>query len=165
MSSPVQKDHRALEVLLVEDNHGDAVLTYEAFKDCKITIDLIRVKDGDEAMTYLKKEGKYADVRTPALILLDLNLPKKNGHEVLEEVKNAPLLKEIPVMVLTSSTLNEDIHKAYKAKADFYMVKPSDIAGFNDAMKYVEEVWLTSLQYHQPSEKISTAERNYNEHS
>jgi two-component system, chemotaxis family, response regulator Rcp1 len=153
MTLPAQKSHKALDVLLVEDNHGDAVLTHEAFKDCKVPVDLIRVKDGEEAMAYLRKEGKYAEARTPALILLDLNLPKKNGLEVLEEVKADPLLREIPVMMLTSSTLDVDIQTAYKAKADFYMVKPSNLDGFNEAMKYVEEVWLNSLQYHDPSEK------------
>jgi chemotaxis family two-component system response regulator Rcp1 len=153
MSLPVQKNNRALEILLVEDNHGDAVLTYEAFKDFNIPVDLIRVKDGEEAMTYLKKEGRYGTVQTPAFILLDLNLPRKNGLQVLEEVKNDPRLEKIPVMVLTSSNSHSDVDDAYKAKANFYMVKPFDLAGFQEAMKYVEEVWLTNLRYYDLSEK------------
>ena len=153
MTLPAQKNHKALDVLLVEDNHGDAVLTHEAFKECKIAVDLIRVKDGEEAMAYLRKEGRYAEAHAPALILLVLNLPKKNGLEVLEEVKNDPLLSEIPVMMLTSSTLDADLQNAYKSKGDFYMVKPSDLDGFNEAMKYVEEIWLKSLQYQDASEK------------
>src|ERR1700721_2694821 len=120
MTLPAQKNHKALDVLLVEDNHGDAVLTHEAFKECKIAVDLIRVKDGEEAMAYLRKEGRDAEAHSPALIRLDLNLPKKNGLEVLEEVKNDPLLSEIPVMMLTSSTLDADLQNAYKSKADFY---------------------------------------------
>jgi CheY-like chemotaxis protein len=147
MTLQSKKINRALDVLLVEDNHGDATLTFEAFKDFKVPVDLIRVKDGEEAMAYLKKENKYADVRTPDLILLDLNMPKKNGQEVLEEIKNDPRLKEIPVLVLTSSKSDTDIQKAYEAKANFYIAKPTDLAGFYEAMRYVEDVWLSSLKY------------------
>src|ERR1700733_14183276 len=137
MAIPTQKINRALDVLLVEDDHGDALLTFEAFKDFKVPVDLIRVKDGEEAMAYLKKENNYFGVRTPDLILLDLNMPKKNGQEVLEEIKNDPQLNEIPVLILTSSKSDVDIRKAYEAKADFYIAKPTDLAGFYEAMRYV----------------------------
>ena|ERR1700679_744882 len=148
-----EKINRSLDILLVEDNHGDAVLTYEAFKSCKIPVDLIRVKDGEEAMLYLRKEGQYAGVHLPDLILLDLNMPKKNGLEVLKEVKGDYQLREIPVMILTSSQSDRDTEDTYEAKANFYIVKPSDLDGFYEVMKYVEEIWLSSLQYRDSSEK------------
>jgi two-component system, chemotaxis family, response regulator Rcp1 len=153
LAIPTPKSFRSLDVLLVEDNGGDATLTFEAFKDFKTPVDLIRVKDGEDAIAYLKKKSKYADVRTPDLILLDLNIPKKSGLEVLEEVKSDPQLREIPVVVLTSSNSDSDIRKAYAAKANFYIVKPSDLNGFNEAMRYVEEVWLPTLKYQDSSEK------------
>jgi CheY-like chemotaxis protein len=148
-----KKINRSLDILLVEDNHGDAVLTYEAFKSCKTPVDLIRVRDGEEAMLYLRKEGRYAGVRIPDLILLDLNMPKKNGLEVLKEVKSDHRLQEIPVMVLTSSQSNRDTEDTYEAKANFYMVKPANLDGFYEVMKYVEDIWLSSLQYRTDSEK------------
>jgi chemotaxis family two-component system response regulator Rcp1 len=148
-----EKINRSLDILLVEDNHGDAFLTREAFKVCKIPVNLIRVKDGEEAILYLKKESLYAGVRAPELILLDLNMPKKNGLEVLKEIKSDRRLREIPVMVLTSSQSSRDTEDTYEAKADFYIVKPSNLDGFYEVMKYVEEIWLSSLQYRDPSEK------------
>ncbi len=139
------KPTRVLDVLLVEDNHADAVLAFEAFKNLKMPVDLIRVSDGEEALAYLKKENKYAEVRDPDLILLDLNMPKKGGLEVLKEIKNDPKLKEIPVLVLTSSQSEEDMENAYEFHANFYIVKPADFTGLCEAMKYLEEIWLPTL--------------------
>lgn len=146
MALETPKPTRVLDVLLVEDNHADAVLAFEAFKNFKMPVDLIRVSDGEEALAYLKKENKYAGVRAPDLVLLDLNMPKKGGMEVLTEIKNDPKLKEIPVLVLTSSQSNEDLEKAYEAHANFYIVKPADFNGLCEAMKYLEEIWLPTLK-------------------
>lgn len=148
-----QKISGPLKILLVEDNLGDATLAFVAFKDFKTPVNLIRVKDGEDAITYLKKEREYVDVCTPDLILLDLNMPKKSGLEVLEEIKSDPQLKEIPVIVLTSSKSDLDIRKAYEAKADFFITKPSDFPGFCEAMRYVEEFWLSTLKHQDSPEK------------
>ena len=142
-----------MDILLVEDDDADSVLAFEAFKDFKRPVELIRVKDGEEALAYLKKENKYTRVSTPDLILLDLNMPKKGGMEVLVEIKSDPRLKEIPVVVLTSSQSNKDTEDAYEAKANFYLVKPSDFTGFCEAMRFLEEVWLPTLKPKDTSEK------------
>jgi CheY-like chemotaxis protein len=148
MTLETAKNSRVLDILLVEDDNADAVLVFEAFKDFKTPVDLIRVKDGEEALAYLKKEGKYDKAHTPDLVLLDLNMPKKGGLEVLREMKNNPKLKEITVVVLTSSQSNKDTEDTYEAKANFYMVKPSDFTGFCDAMKFLEETWLPTIKHH-----------------
>lgn len=136
---------RAVRILLVEDNPGDAALTLEAMKDFKIPVEVTRVPDGDDALAYLKKEGAYSGVPLPDLILLDLNMPKKSGVEVLAEIKGTPPWEKIPVLVLTSSQAEADIQKAYDSKANFYIVKPPDLFGLFDTMKYVEEVWLKGI--------------------
>jgi CheY-like chemotaxis protein len=153
MTLPTPKKIRVLNILLVEDDQADAVLVFEAFKNFKTPVNLIRVKDGEEALAYLKKEGQYAAVTAPDLILLDLNMPKKGGIEVLEEMKSDPQLKEIPVMVLTSSQSHADIRTAYTAQANFYIVKPSDFPAFCEAMKFVEDIWLPTLKRPDPPEK------------
>jgi two-component system, chemotaxis family, response regulator Rcp1 len=141
-----QSTTRPVKILLVEDDLGDATLTVEAFKDFKTPIELTRVMDGEEAISYLKKEGEYSSVSSPDLVLLDLNMPKKNGLEVLNEIKNDPKWNEIPVLILTCSKANVDILKAYEAKANFYLVKPPDLFGLYDTMKFVEEVWFKGIR-------------------
>jgi CheY-like chemotaxis protein len=142
-----------MKILLAEDDMADAVLVSEAFKNFKRPVELIRVKDGEEALAYLRKEDKYAAAPTPDLILLDLNMPKKGGMEVLADLKNDPLLREIPVLVLTSSQADADIRTAYASQANFYIVKPHDFPAFCEAMKFVEDIWLPTLQHPDPSEK------------
>ncbi|HVZ80407.1 MAG TPA: response regulator [bacterium] len=136
---------RSIRVLLVEDNLGDVTLMMEAFKGCKTPVQVFRVKDGEEAIQYLKRRGVHGDAHKPDLVLLDLNMPKKSGFEVLEEIKDDPALKEIPVVILTNSKLDSDIQRAYESRANFFMVKPSDLDGLFAATRYIEDIWLRSL--------------------
>jgi two-component system response regulator len=133
---------KQIEVLLVEDNPGDVLLTQIALKDSKLLNKLNVVGDGIEAMLFLKKEGKYADMPTPDLILLDLNLPKKNGREVLTEIKNDPSLQHIPVAILSSSKNEEEILKTYKLHANCYISKPVDLDGFSKIVRAIENFWF-----------------------
>ncbi len=146
MMAKVQEIPCPVKILLVEDNLGDATLTLEAFKELRTPVELTRVKDGEDAITYLKKEGDYARVSSPDLILLDLNMPKKTGLEVLDEIKNDPRTKEIPVLILSCSKADTDILKAYEAKANFYIVKPPDLFKFYEAIKFVEEFWFKGIK-------------------
>jgi CheY-like chemotaxis protein len=141
-----QKSARPVRILLVEDDLGDANLTIEAFKESKIPVDLKRAADGEDALTYLRKEGVHRGAPSPDLVLLDLNMPRKTGLEVLDEIKSDPNLTEIPVLVLTCSKSDADIRRAYEAKANFYIVKPTDLHEFYAAMKYVEEIWLKGVR-------------------
>jgi CheY-like chemotaxis protein len=136
-------DMRAIEVLMVEDNPGDVRLTREAFKDEKLLVNLHVVEDGEEAIAFLRKKGKYADAPRADLILLDLNLPKKDGREVLAEIKTDEKLKRIPVVVLTTSRAEEDIIRAYNLNANCYITKPVDFEQFTKVVKMVEKFWLT----------------------
>jgi len=145
MTSVTSKIARSIHVLLVEDNLGDVTLIMEAFKGSKRPIQITRAKDGEEALQYLRGTGHYSQVHRPDLILLDLNMPKKTGLEVLEEVKNDSKLKDIPVVVLTNSKLESDVQKAYESRANFYMVKPTDLDELFVAMRYVEDIWLRSV--------------------
>ena len=133
---------KPIEILLVEDNPGDVRLTREAFKSNKITNNLYVVRDGVEAMLFLRQEGDYSDVPRPDLILLDLNLPKKDGREVLAEIKQDGELKTIPVVILTTSSAEEDIIKSYGLHANCYITKPANLAEFIDVMKAIEYFWL-----------------------
>ena len=133
-----------MNVLLVEDNPGDVRLTQEAFKEAKISITLDVTMDGAEAIKFLRKEGEYADAATPDLILLDLNLPKKDGREVLKEIKTDDLLKRIPVVVLTTSNAEQDIMKSYNLHVNCYINKPVDFEKFFDIIQKIEEFWLTT---------------------
>ena len=133
-----------MNVLLVEDNPGDVRLTQEAFKEAKISINLDVTMDGAEAIKFLRKEGEYTDVVTPDLILLDLNLPKKDGREVLKEIKTDDLLKRIPVVVLTTSNAEQDIMKSYNLHVNCYINKPVDFEKFFDIIQKIEEFWLTT---------------------
>jgi two-component system, chemotaxis family, response regulator Rcp1 len=145
MSVSIRKIQPSIQVLLVEDNLGDVTLIMEAFKGSKHPIQVTRAKDGVEAMDYLRGQGRYSHASRPDLILLDLNMPRKSGLEVLEEIKSDPRLKEIPVVVLTNSKMDSDVRKAYESKANFYLVKPSDLDELFVAMRYVEDIWLKSV--------------------
>lgn len=137
---------KPIDILLVEDNPGDVRLTQEALKDSKVKNKLYSVKDGIEAMKYLCKEGEYADAVRPDLILLDLNMPRKDGHEVLMEIKADKGLKRIPVVILTVSKAGEDILKTYDQHANCYITKPIDLDQFLKVIKSIEEFWLTIVK-------------------
>ncbi len=134
---------RPVEILLVEDNPGDARLTKEALKDGKVYNRLTVVPDGVEALAYLRREGQYAGAAQPDLILLDLNLPRKDGREVLAEIKADDRLKRIPVVILTSSSAEQDVLKSYGLHANCYVTKPVDLDQFMAAVKAIEDFWLT----------------------
>lgn len=135
-----------IKILLVEDNPGDVRLTKEALKEAKVQNQLYVVEDGVAALDFLQKNGEYADVERPDLILLDLNLPKKDGREVLEEIKQDPELKRIPVVVLTTSRAEEDILKSYNLHANCYVTKPVDLDQFINIVKSIEDFWLTIVR-------------------
>jgi len=136
----------ALQVLLVEDNPGDVRLTREAFKDAKMHLELNVVGDGVEAMDYLHQRGKYAESSRPDLILLDLNLPRKDGRDVLAEIKGHPLLKTIPVVILTTSASDVDIESSYLLHANCYISKPVDMEGFLTVVKSIDDFWLSVVR-------------------
>lgn len=138
-----RRQSRPVEVLLVEDNPGDVRLTQEALKDGRVMINLTVACDGVEAMDILKRKGTYAYAARPDLILLDLNLPKKNGREVLEEIKADDDLKRIPVIVMTTSKAEQDIHKVYNLNANCYVTKPVDLDEFLNVVRSIEDFWLT----------------------
>ena len=131
-----------VEILLVEDNPGDVRLTKEAMKEGKIRNNLSVASDGIEAMAFLRREGKHADAPRPDVVLLDLNLPKKDGRSVLAEIKADPDLKRIPVVILTSSKADEDIVNSYDSHANCYVTKPGDLEQFIDVVKSVEGFWF-----------------------
>jgi len=137
---------RPIEILLVEDNPGDVRLTSEALKEGKIANNVHVAMDGEEAMAFLKKEGKYSNSVSPDLVLLDLNLPKKNGLEVLTEIKEDPELKHIPVIILSISKLEEDIMQSYKRYANCYILKPGDLNQFLEVVGSIEEFWFTIVK-------------------
>jgi CheY-like chemotaxis protein len=146
MMESIGTDAAAIDVLLVEDSPGDIRLTREAFKDAKVHINLHVATDGAEAMVFLKREGKYANAPRPDLILLDLNLPKKDGREVLEEIKLDPALKIIPVVILTTSASEADILKTYQLHANCYIAKPVDLDGFLKVVKSIDSFWLSVVK-------------------
>jgi CheY-like chemotaxis protein len=132
---------KPLDILLVEDNPTDVLLIQEALKEDRLFNYLHLVEDGVEALDFLRQQGQYATAPRPDLILLDLNLPKKNGHEVLTEIKTNPDLKTIPVIILTTSRAEEDIVKAYGLQANSYVVKPIDFAGFTEVVRSIGQFW------------------------
>lgn len=140
----MEKKVRQVNVLLVEDNPGDVRLTQEAFKEAKMSIKLDVTMDGAEAIKFLRKDGEYSGAETPDLILLDLNLPKKDGREVLREIKTDDALKRIPVVVLTTSNAEQDIMKSYNLHVNCYINKPVDFEKFFDIIQKIEEFWLTT---------------------
>lgn len=137
---------KAIEILLVEDNAGDARLAREAFRDAQVRNRLSWVSDGVEALAFLRREGKYAQAPRPDLILLDLNLPRKGGREVLTEIKADDRLQRIPVVVLTTSQAEEDIARAYQLNANCYIAKPVDLDQFMRVVKTIEDFWLTVVR-------------------
>jgi chemotaxis family two-component system response regulator Rcp1 len=141
---------RPIEILLVEDNPGDIRLTQEGLKEGKIFNTLSVVGDGIEALAFLRREGEYADAPRPDLILLDLNLPRKDGREVLREIKSDPNFRRIPVVVLTTSRAEMDIIGTYDQHANCYIIKPVDFEQFVNVVKSIENFWLTIVKL--PSE-------------
>jgi len=141
----------AFEILLVEDSPGDVRLTREALKDAKMHINLHVVSDGIEAMALLNREGEYANVPRPDLILLDLNLPRKDGRQVLEEIKANPALMTIPIVILTTSASEEDVLRSYRLHANCYISKPVDLDGFLKVIKSIDNFWLSIVKLpHEP---------------
>ena len=136
-------ESRPIEILLVEDSPSDAALTIEALKEGKVANRLNHVEDGVEAMSFLRRQGKYAKATRPDLIMLDLNLPKKDGREVLAELKNDPDLKLIPIIVLTTSRSDKDVLQSYQLNANCYITKPVDFPHFIEVVKSIEQFWLT----------------------
>ena len=135
-----------IQVLLVEDSPGDIRLTQEALKDAKMHINLHVVRDGEAAMSFLMREGEYANAPRPDLILLDLNLPKKDGREVLQEIKESPTLKIIPVVILTTSAAEADILRSYLLHANCYITKPVSLDGFLTVVKSIEDFWMSVVR-------------------
>jgi CheY-like chemotaxis protein len=142
----IGSDAKPMEVLLVEDSAGDVRLTREALKDAKVHVHLQVASDGIEAMAFLKREGQHVDAPRPDLILLDLNLPKKDGRQVLEEIKQSSTLKSIPVVILTTSASEADILRSYMLHANCYITKPVDLNGFLDVVKSIDNFWLSVVK-------------------
>ena len=139
-------NEREIEILLVEDNPGDARLTAEALKEAKVRNKLRHIGDGAEALAFLRGQGKYAGAQRPDLILLDLNLPRKDGREVLAEIKGDERLKRIPVVILTTSQAEEDILRAYNLNANCYVSKPVDLDQFIKVVGTIKDFWLTIVK-------------------
>ncbi|MDO9364777.1 MAG: response regulator [Methylotenera sp.] len=137
---------RQVEFLLAEDNPGDVRLTQEALRESKIRNNLNVVTDGMEAIAFLRRQGKYANAPTPDVVLLDLNLPKMDGREVLAEIKSDPLLKRIPVVIITSSEAEKDILRTYDLHANCYVSKPVDLDQFIKVIQAIENFWLTIVK-------------------
>ncbi|MFW9873289.1 MAG: response regulator [Candidatus Thorarchaeota archaeon] len=140
------ESRRPFNILLVEDNPGDVRLTQEAFKESKFFYKMYVVNDGEEALEFLYKKQKFQNVPIPDVILLDLNLPKIHGTEVLKEIKNDPELKIIPVIILTTSEADEDILKTYQLHANSYITKPVEFQKFLNVVRKVEEYWLSIVK-------------------
>ncbi|GAA5168129.1 MULTISPECIES: response regulator [Amycolatopsis] len=135
-----------VDVLLVEDDDGDVLMTQEAFEHHKIRNKLHVVKDGEQALQFLHREGEYADAPRPGLILLDLNLPRRDGREVLAELKNDPELRVIPVVVLTTSEAEEDILRSYSLHANAYVSKPVDFERFIEVIRQIDDFFVTVVK-------------------
>jgi chemotaxis family two-component system response regulator Rcp1 len=135
-----------IEILLVEDNPGDSDLILEFLADARVENNVSVVRDGEEAMAALRRTGRYADAARPDLILLDLNLPRKDGREVLQEIKADPLLRGIPVVVLTSSSAEQDIAKSYSLQASCYITKPVDLEKFVSVVRSIDDFWLSVVR-------------------
>ena len=140
--STMQNNTEPIEILLVEDNPGDARLTLEAMREAKVRNRIHVAEDGVEAMEFLRRQGRFGDAPRPDLILLDLNLPRKDGREVLAEVKADPDLKRIPVVILTTSRDEEDVLRAYDLHANCYVTKPVDLEQFMKIVSQIDEFWV-----------------------
>lgn len=138
--------NRPIEILLVEDNPGDARLTVEALKEGKVRNNLHHVRDGVEAMRFLRREGEHKESPRPDLVLLDLNLPRKDGREVLADMRQSPELKTIPVVVLTTSEAEQDVMRTYELCANCYITKPVDLEKFITIVRSIEDFWLTIVR-------------------
>jgi two-component system, chemotaxis family, response regulator Rcp1 len=136
----------AFDILLVEDSPGDVRLTRESLKDAKMHINLHVASDGIEAMAFLRREGQYADAPRPDLILLDLNLPRKDGRQVLVEIKESLALMTIPIVILTTSASEEDVLRSYRLHANCYISKPVDLDGFLKVIKSIDNFWLSIVK-------------------
>ncbi len=132
----------SIHILLVEDNEGDILLIKEAFEEARILNSISAVKDGEKAIWYLDKTGSFKNAKSPDLILLDVNLPRKDGHEVLAYIKNNPNLKQIPVVMLTTSSAEKDIIESYKNHANCYITKPVEVNEFLQAITKIENFWI-----------------------
>ena len=139
-------EHRTIEILLVEDNPGDARLTLEALKDAKISNRIMIARDGVEALAILRREGPHAGAARPDLILLDLNLPRMDGRELLREIKVDAAFRRIPVVVLTTSSAEEDIISSYDLHANCYITKPVDLEQFTRVTKAIDEFWFAIVK-------------------
>lgn len=138
--------NRPIEILLVEDNPGDARLTEEALKEGKVRNNLHHARDGVEAMRFLERQGEHKDKPRPDLVLLDLNLPRKDGREVLADMRKNPELKTIPVVVLTTSEAEQDVVRTYELCANCYITKPVDLEKFITIVRSIEDFWLTIVR-------------------
>jgi CheY-like chemotaxis protein len=137
---------KPIDILLVEDNPGDARLTREALQLSKVRNALHHARDGEEALEFLRREGKFAGAPTPDMILLDLNLPRRDGREVLEEIKADPKLMHIPVVILTSSQAEEDILRSYRLHANCFITKPVDLEQLTRVVQGIEQFWFTLVR-------------------
>ena len=137
---------RPIEILLVEDSPGDVTLTIEALRDAKVANNLHFARDGEEALSFLRQEGDYADKPRPDLVLLDLNMPRMDGREVLAEMKKDPVFKRIPVVVLTTSQSEDDVAAAYNLSANCYVAKPVDLDQFLGVVRAIDDFWLSLVK-------------------
>ena len=149
----------AIHILLVEDNEGDILLTTEALEEAKIHIELSVVRDGKEAIDFLNKQGNYTDVVLPHLLLLDVNLPKKNGHEVLQYIKGNDFLKQIPVIMLTTSSSEKDINFCYNNYVNCFITKPVEVMEFLSVVATIEKFWISIVKL--PNRKIFNFDNRY----
>jgi two-component system, chemotaxis family, response regulator Rcp1 len=145
-------DIQPVEILLVEDNPVDVLITKKAFSNGRIYSNLHIAEDGEEAMHFLYKRGKYSSAPSPDMILLDLNLPKKDGRQVLEEIKRDPALRQIPVIILTTSEDPQDIWRSYDLQANSFITKPVDMGQFTKALEKLGEFWFTLVKLPSPSD-------------
>src|ERR1700686_1989291 len=152
-----------IEVLLVEDSPGDVRLTQEAFREANRSIHLHVAHDGVEAMSFLRHEGAQVNAPRPDLILLDLNLPKMDGREVLAHIKEDDDLKTIPTVILTTSTAEADIVKSYQLQANCYLSKPVQLEAFESMVKSINDFWLTMVKLPQKSNRMSEVEKHFAE--
>ena len=144
MNSKLRTQDKPIEILLVEDNNMDAMLMKQIFKESNFPINLNVTRDGEDALAYLKHEGSYSGTAVPDLILLDLNLPKLDGREVLAQIKGDPRLRDIPTVILTTSEAEADILKSYRLRANSYLAKPIQVSAFENLVKSINEFWLVN---------------------
>lgn len=148
---------KPIHILLVEDNEGDILLTREAFEDAKIMVKLSVVKDGVEAIDFVNNQGMYTNAGIPDLLLLDVNLPKKNGHEVLQYIKEHDAIKHIPVIMLTTSSSQKDINKSYNNYVNCYITKPVEVDDFMKVVSTIENFWISIVKL--PTRNVNTDDK------